>query len=105
MTIRLKIEHSRPPTEEDFQEFWDTFISRIEEMHLYAFMSSNRERSRWCLYTAYTDLSVGVIIDDLFNLLAEKPRFFKKFRFSVKHKPGNRKPGENPKPYLPGCSL
>jgi hypothetical protein len=74
-------------------------------MHLYAGGSSNSERLRWYIDTSYTELSIGEIIDNLFNHLAEEKAYIKTFKFSIVHKLGDPKPGENPQPYLPGCSL
>ena len=74
-------------------------------MHLYAGWLSDSKRCRCHIDTAYTESSIGESIDNLFSYLAENKTYIKSFKFRIKHKHGDPKPGENPEPYLPGCSL
>jgi hypothetical protein len=74
-------------------------------MHLYASGSSNSKSLEWYIDTSYSELSIGEIIDQLFNFLAKNKHFIKKFKFSTTYKLGDPKQGENPRPYFPGCSL
>lgn len=105
MIIRLKIKFSRLPSQEESGDLWATFIQLIEEMHLYAGGSSDSERLRWYIDTSYTELSLGVIIDQLSGFLSGKKDYIQTYKFIIKHKLGDPLPGEDPQPYLPGCSM
>lgn len=105
MTIQLKVKYSRTPNQEEFDELWNSFIPKIEEMHLYAGWLSDSQLLKCHFDTDYTELSIGEIIDNLSDFLSEKKAYIKTFQFSIRHKLGDPMPGENPQPYLPGCSL